>query len=114
MSVFTITLNGRMFDRWEKFDDNFISHILYRIVGKVYKQIKSDMFVADFTRFVFAGFHFLCGSLVGIKAISCFQIVYKFQQVNKSRSLVTVASKCNNYCCDILDLSHLFLPPSLI
>ena len=75
--------------------DNFISRILYRVVRKLYKQIKSDMFVVDFTRFAFAGFHFLCGSLVVVKVISCFQIVYKFRQVSKSRSLVAVASKYN-------------------
>ena len=39
--------------------DNFISRILYRVVRKLYKQIKSDMFVANFTRFAFAVFHFL-------------------------------------------------------
>ena len=59
MSVVTITLNERMFDRWKSLTDNFISRILYRVVRKLYKQIKSDMFVADFTRFAFAGFHFL-------------------------------------------------------
>ena len=30
--------------------DNFISRILYRIMWKLYKEIKSDIFVADFTR----------------------------------------------------------------
>ena len=69
--------------------------ILHRVDRKLYKQIKVDMFVADFTRFAFAGFHFLWGSLVVVKAISCFQIVYKFPQVSKSRSLVAVASKYN-------------------
>ena len=53
--------------------------------------MKSDIFVADFPLDPhFLASIFLRGLLVGIKAISCFQIVYKFQPFSKSQSLVTL------------------------
>ena len=65
-----------MFDCWEKFD----RRILYRVVWKLYKQIKSYIFVADFTRFAFAGFHFLWGSLVVIRPFLVFKLFINFDR----------------------------------
>ena len=68
-----------MFGRWEKFDQQFYQPYLPHSSKALQTDVKSDTLVADFPLDPhFSASLFLRGLLVGIKAISYFQIVYKF------------------------------------
>ena len=89
----TLTSSGGMIGRWERFDRQFYQPYLLHSSEVLQTDVKSDIFVADFPLDLhFSASVFLWGLLVGIKAISCFLIVYKFWPVSKSRSLIAVAA----------------------